>query len=294
MVALNANPLFSATNSLAVKAAIDRQVDRAVEERFRKIDGPAARGGSQQDTYKRLTDLGIGGSSFEDAAKSAARIDELGKFINQAKSEIDRKAADEKLKQSKRRIGELEQEARQAAARGDSRKLISIAREASGLTRSLADEAKKLVEGGSSDPAERAAAVARGEPDPAAPTAQEPGYTAGGVPISYARAYLQEVRGVAGRARTLLTQAEANKNDRAFANEDEKRAYERSLKESRDDLAAADDTLGRLNGELEALDPGGASDSAAGSALNVTYTSTYTETLTIAVQTTESFVSITA
>lgn len=297
MISLNASPLFSATNSLAMKSAIDRHVDKAVEERFKKTDAQQYQGRSQQDIYKRLMEIGVTGGGFEEAARSAARVEELGKYMDQARSEIDRKAANEKLTQSKRRMGELEQEARQAAARGDARKLAQIAREASGMTRKLADEAKGLVEGRNVDPAERAAAIARGEPDPARPVEPQPGMTAGGVPVSYARAYVQEVRDFAGRARTLLTQAEANKGNTLWMSEEEKQKFEETLKASRDDLAAAGETLERLNGTLETIDPGGAADAAsttAGTVMDMTYTSTYTETLTIAVQTTESFVSITA
>lgn len=297
MFSLNAGSLFGATNSMAMKTAIDRHVDKAVEQRFTKVDRPDYQGQTQQDVYKRLMDIGIGGGSFEQAAKSAARVEELSKYMDKARSEIDRKAAGEKLNQSKRRMSELEQEARQAAARGDARKLASIAREASGMTRNLADEAKNLVEGRSVDPAERAAAIARGEPDPAKPVEPQPGMTAAGIPVSYARAYVQEVRDFAGRARTLLTQAEANKGNTLWMSEEEKQAFEESLKASRDDLAAAGETLERLNGTLEALDPGGAAAAGgvdAGSVMEMTYTSTYTETLTIAIQTTESFVSITA
>lgn len=297
MISLNASPLFSATNSLAMKSAIDRHVDKAVEERFKKTDAQQYQGRSQQDIYKRLMEIGVTGGGFEEAAKSAARVEELGKYMDQARSEIDRKAANEKLTQSKRRMGELEQEARQAAARGDARKLAQIAREASGMTRKLAEEAKGLVEGRNVDPAERAAAIARGEPDPAKPVEPQPGMTAGGVPVSYARAYVQEVRDFAGRARTLLTQAEANKGNTLWMSEEEKQKFEETLKASRDDLAAAGETLERLNGTLETIDPGGAADAAstsAGTVMDVTYTSTYTETLTIAIQTTESFVSITA
>lgn len=297
MISLNAGSLFNATNAQAMKTAIDRHVDKAVDERFKKVDRPEYQGKTQQDIYKRLMDIGIGGGGFEEAAKSAARVEELGKYMDKARSEIDRKAASEKLNQSKRRMGELEQEARQAAARGDARKLANIAREASGMTRDLAEEAKGLVEGRSVDPAERAAAIARGEPDPAKPVEPQPGMTAGGVPVSYARAYVQEVRDFAGRARTLLTQAEANKGNTLWMSEEEKQEFEETLKASRDDLAAAGETLERLNGTLEALDPGGAADAggvSAGSVMEMTYTSTYTETLTIAVQTTESFVSITA
>lgn len=297
MISLNASPLFSATNSLAMKSAIDRHVDKAVEERFKKTESPQYQGRSQQDIYKRLMEIGVTGGGFEDAAKSAARVEELGKYLDQARSEIDRKAANEKLTQSKRRMGELEQEARQAAARGDARKLAQIAREATGMTRKLAEEAKSLVEGRNVDPAERAAAIARGEPDPAKPVEPQPGMTAGGVPVSYARAYVQEVRDFAGRARTLLTQAEANKGNTLWMSEEEKQKFEESLKASRDDLAAAGETLERLNGTLETIDPGGAADAgstSAGTVMDMTYTSTYTETLTIAIQTTESFVSITA
>jgi hypothetical protein len=297
MISLNASPLFSATNSLAMKSAIDRHVDKAVEERFKKTESPQYQGRSQQDIYKRLMEIGVIGGGFEDAAKSAARVEELGKYLDQARSEIDRKAANEKLTQSKRRMGELEQEARQAAARGDARKLAQIAREATGMTRKLAEEAKSLVEGRNVDPAERAAAIARGEPDPAKPVEPQPGMTAGGVPVSYARAYVQEVRDFAGRARTLLTQAEANKGNTLWMSEEEKQKFEESLKASRDDLAAAGETLERLNGTLETIDPGGAADAgstSAGTVMDMTYTSTYTETLTIAIQTTESFVSITA
>ncbi|WP_444739365.1 hypothetical protein [Niveispirillum sp.] len=297
MISLNASPLFSATNSMAMKTAIDRHVDKAVEERFKKTSDPQYQGRSQQDIYKRLMEIGVTGGGFEEAAKSAARVEELGKYMDQARSEIDRKAANEKLTQSKRRMGELEQEARQAAARGDARKLAQIAREATGMTRKLAEEAKSLVEGRNVDPAERAAAIARGEPDPAKPVEPQPGMTAGGVPVSYARAYVQEVRDFAGRARTLLTQAEANKGNTLWMSEEEKQKFEESLKASRDDLAAAGETLERLNGTLETIDPGGAADAAstsAGTMMDVTYTSTYTETLTIAIQTTESFVSITA
>lgn len=297
MISLNASPLFSATNSMAMKTAIDRHVDKAVEERFKKTNDPQYQGRSQQDIYKRLMEIGLTGGGFEEAAKSAARVEELGKYMDQARSEIDRKAANEKLTQSKRRMGELEQEARQAAARGDARKLAQIAREATGMTRKLAEEAKGLVEGRNVDPAERAAAIARGEPDPAKPVEPQPGMTAGGVPVSYARAYVQEVRDFAGRARTLLTQAEANKGNTLWMSEEEKQKFEESLKASRDDLAAAGETLERLNGTLETIDPGGAADAAstsAGTMMDVTYTSTYTETLTIAIQTTESFVSITA
>lgn len=297
MISLNASPLFSATNSLAMKSAIDRHVDKAVEERFKKTDAQQYQGRSQQDIYKRLMEIGVTGGGFEEAAKSAARVEELGKYMDQARSEIDRKAANEKLTQSKRRMGELEQEARQAAARGDARKLAQIAREATGMTRKLADEAKGLVEGRNVDPAERAAAIARGEPDPAKPVEPQPGMTAGGVPVSYARAYVQEVRDFAGRARTLLTQAEANKGNTLWMSEEEKQKFEETLKASRDDLAAAGETLERLNGTLETIDPGGAADTAsttAGTVMDMTYTSTYTETLTIAVQTTESLVSITA
>ncbi|MGQ3046768.1 hypothetical protein [Niveispirillum sp.] len=280
-----------------MKTAIDRHVDKAVEERFKKTSDPQYQGRSQQDIYKRLMEIGVTGGGFEEAAKSAARVEELGKYMDQARSEIDRKAANEKLTQSKRRMGELEQEARQAAARGDARKLAQIAREATGMTRKLAEEAKSLVEGRNVDPAERAAAIARGEPDPAKPVEPQPGMTAGGVPVSYARAYVQEVRDFAGRARTLLTQAEANKGNTLWMSEEEKQKFEESLKASRDDLAAAGETLERLNGTLETIDPGGAADAAstsAGTMMDVTYTSTYTETLTIAIQTTESFVSITA
>lgn len=297
MISLNASPLFSATNSMAMKTAIDRHVDKAVEERFKKTNDPQYQGRSQQDIYKRLMEIGLTGGGFEEAVKSAARVEELGKYMDQARSEIDRKAANEKLTQSKRRMGELEQEARQAAARGDARKLAQIAREATGMTRKLAEEAKGLVEGRNVDPAERAAAIARGEPDPAKPVEPQPGMTAGGVPVSYARAYVQEVRDFAGRARTLLTQAEANKGNTLWMSEEEKQKFEESLKASRDDLAAAGETLERLNGTLETIDPGGAADTAstsAGTMMDVTYTSTYTETLTIAIQTTESFVSITA
>ncbi|MGQ3104031.1 MAG: hypothetical protein ACT6Q8_07975 [Niveispirillum sp.] len=282
---------------MAMKTAIDRHVDKAVEERFKKTSDPQYQGRSQQDIYKRLMEIGVTGGGFEEAAKSAARVEELGKYMDQARSEIDRKAANEKLTQSKRRMGELEQEARQAAARGDARKLAQIAREATGMTRKLAEEAKSLVEGRNVDPAERAAAIARGEPDPAKPVEPQPGMTAGGVPVSYARAYVQEVRDFAGRARTLLTQAEANKGNTLWMSEEEKQKFEESLKASRDDLAAAGETLERLNGTLETIDPGGAADAAstsAGTMMDVTYTSTYTETLTIAIQTTESFVSITA
>jgi hypothetical protein len=165
------------------------------------------------------------------------------------------------------------------------------------MTRKLAEEAKALVEGRDVDPAERAAAIARGEPDPAKPVEPQPGMTAGGVPVSYARAFVQEVRDIAGRARTLLTQAEANKGNTLWMSEEEKQKFEETLKASRDDLAAAGETLERLNGTLETIDPGGAADAAsttAGTVMDVTYTSTYTETLTIAIQTTESFVSITA
>ncbi len=297
MISLNASPLFSATNSMAMKTAIDRHVDKAVEERFKKTSDPQYQGRSQQDIYKRLMEIGVTGGGFEEAAKSAARVEELGKYMDQARSEIDRKAANEKLTQSKRRMGELEQEARQAAARGDARKLAQIAREATGMTRKLAEEAKSLVEGRNVDPAERAAAIARGEPDPAKPVEPQPGMTAGGVPVSYARAYVQEVRDFAGRARTLLTQAEANKGNTLWMSEEEKQKFEESLKASRDDLAAAGETLERLNGTLETIDPGGAADAAStstGTVMDMTYTSTYTETLTIAIQTTESFVSITA
>ncbi|KPF82795.1 hypothetical protein IP70_20370 [alpha proteobacterium AAP38] len=280
-----------------MKTAIDRHVDKAVEERFKKTSDPQYQGRSQQDIYKRLMEIGVTGGGFEEAAKSAARVEELGKYMDQARSEIDRKAANEKLTQSKRRMGELEQEARQAAARGDARKLAQIAREATGMTRKLAEEAKSLVEGRNVDPAERAAAIARGEPDPAKPVEPQPGMTAGGVPVSYARAYVQEVRDFAGRARTLLTQAEANKGNTLWMSEEEKQKFEESLKASRDDLAAAGETLERLNGTLETIDPGGAADAAStstGTVMDMTYTSTYTETLTIAIQTTESFVSITA
>lgn len=297
MISLNAGSLFGATNKMAMKTAIDRHVEKAVEERFKKVEGPEYQGTTQKDMFKRLMDIGITGGAFEEAAKSAARTEELSKYMDQARSEIDRKAATEKLNQGKRRMGELEQEARQAAARGDARKLARIAREASGMTRDLADEAKNLVEGRSVDPAERAAAIARGEPDPAKPIDPQPGMTAGGVPVSYARAFVQEVRDIAGRARTLLTQAEANKGNTLWMSEEEKKEFEETLKASRDDLAAAGETLERLNGTLEALDPGGASQAGgvdAGSVAEVTYTSTYTETLTIAVQVSESFVSITA
>ncbi|MFV3073301.1 hypothetical protein [Niveispirillum fermenti] len=280
-----------------MKTAIDRHVDKAVEERFKASKDTPTTGRSQEDIYKRLMDLGLGGS-FNDAAKSLARVEELGKFLDQARSEIDRKAANEKLTQSKRRMGELEQEARQAAAKGDVRKLANVAREASGMTRKLSDEAKALVEGRDVDPAERAAAIARGEPDPAKPVEAQPGMTPGGVPVSYARAYVQEVRDIAGRARTLLTQAEASKDNTLWMSEEEQRELEESLKASRDDLAAAGETLERLNGALEAMDPGGASSDAAGmaagSVMEMTYTSTYTETLTIAVQVSEANISITA
>lgn len=294
MLSLNANSLFGATNAQSMKAAIDRHVDKAVEERFKKIDTGVPTGRSQEDIFKRLMELGIGGGGFQDAMKSVARVEELGKYLNMARSEIDRKAATEKLNQSKRRMGELEQEARQAAARGDVRKLAKIAREASGMTRNLADEAKGLVEGKSKDAAERAAAIARGEPDPAIPVAPQAGMTAGGVPISYARAFVQEVRDIAGRARTLLTQAEANRGNSIWMSDDEKKELEELLKASRDDLAASGEVLERLNGTLEGLDPGGADASNTGDVLEVTYTYTRTETITIAMAVTESFVSVTA
>lgn len=302
MISLNANPLFSATNARAMKTAIDRHVDQAVEERFQKTDAAPTTGRSRDDIYQRLMEIGLTGGGFEEAMKSAARVEELGKYLNQARSDIDKKAATEKLNQSKRRMGELEQEARQAAARGDVRKLAKIAREASGMTRALAEEAKGLVEGRSADPAERAAAIARGEPDPATPVEPQAGMTAGGVPVSYARAFVQEVRDISGRARTLLTQAEANKGNALWMNDEERQKLEESLKASRDDLAASNEILERLNGTLEVLDPGGASDDGAGlganlgagMALDVTYTYTRTETLTIAVQMSESFISVTA
>lgn len=297
MISLNAGSLFGATNKMAMKTAIDRHVEKAVEERFKKVESPEYQGTTQKDMFKRLMDIGIVGGGFEEAAKSAARVEELGKYMDMARSEIDRKAADEKLSQSKRRMGELEQEARQAAAKGDARKLAHIAREASGMTRDMAEEAKALVEGRKADPAERAAAIARGEPDPGKPVEPQPGMTAGGVPVSYARAFVQEVRDIAGRARTLLTQAEANKGNTLWMSEEEKKEYEETLKASRDDLAAAGETLERLNGTLEGIDPGGASQAGgagAGAVLDVTYTYTRTETLTIAMQTSESFISITA
>lgn len=294
MLSLNANSLFGATNAQSMKAAIDRHVDKAVEERFKKIDTGVPTGRSQEDIFKRLMELGIGGGGFQDAMKSVARVEELGKYLNMARSEIDRKAATEKLNQSRRRMGELEQEARQAAARGDVRKLAKIAREASGMTRNLADEAKGLVEGKAKNAAERAAAIARGEPDPAIPVAPQAGMTAGGVPIAYAKAFVQEVRDIAGRARTLLTQAEANRGNSIWMSDDEKKELEELLKASRDDLAASGEVLERLNGTLEGLDPGGDNATNAGDVLEVTYTYTRTETITIAMAVSESFVSVTA
>lgn len=299
MISLNANALFGATNAQALKKSIDRHVDQAVEERFKQTS-KAGQGRSREEVYQRLMDAGIASNGFSDAIKAAARADELSKYMNQARSEMDRRAAAEKLDQSKRRMGELESEAREAAAKGNVSKLARIAREASSMTRSLADEAKGLVNGRDVSPAERAAAIAAGKPDPATPVEPQPGMTAGGVPVAYARSYVQEVRDVAGRARTLLTQAEANKDNGLWMSEEEKKELEEMLKQSREDLAAASDTLESLNGTLEAQDPGGAaavgSDGAAAgvNAAQVTYTYTQTETITIAMVSSETSLSVTA
>lgn len=299
MISLNANSLFGATNAQSLKKAIDRHVDQAVEERFKQTS-KAGQGRSREEIYERLMSAGISSNGFSDAIKSAARADELSKYMNQARSEMDRRAAAEKLDQSKRRMGELESEAREAAAKGNVSKLARIAREASSMTRSLADEAKGLVNGKDVSPAERAAAIAAGKPDPATPIEPQPGMTAGGVPVSFARAYVQEVRDVAGRARTLLTQAEANKDSGLWMTEEEKKELEELLKQSRDDLAAASDTLESLNGTLEAQDPGGVATDitdgggATATAAQVTYTYTQTETITIAMVSTEASVSVTA
>lgn len=294
MISLNANPLFNATNAKALKAQIDDHVDKAVATHFTQT-GTQQGGKSREDVFNRLMSMGFTGDEFDGALKEAVGADALSNYMNQARAEIEKKAAKEKLEQSRRRIGELEQEARQAAAKGDGRKLARLAREAAGITKGLAEEAKGLVEGRTKDPAERAAAIAAGEPDPATPITPQPGMTAGGVPISFARAFVQEVRDISGRARSLLSQAEAQRGHqrgRALT-EEERQEREEELRAARDDLASADNMVERLAGTLEAMDPGGASLDAM-DAMDVVQTYVRTETTTLIVAYTESFVSITA
>lgn len=301
MISLNANPLFSATNANALKAQIDRHVDQAVEERFKKNDAAGVLGGkSNDDIYNRLMDLGLSGGAFDGAAKSAASADALSDYMTKARTEMNKKAAAEKLQQSRRRVQELEQEARQAAAKGDGAKLARIAREAAGITKGLAAEAKGLVEGRDAGPAERMAAIASGEGDPNATVAAQPGMTQGGVSTNFARAYIQEVREVAGQARTMLTQAEvlrASQKGRPLT-EDERKEREEELRAARDDLSASEDILTRLEGSLgEASGEGGSTTDGGGgsmAAAEVTQTYIRTETITIAVAFTEASVSVTA
>lgn len=293
MISLNANPLFSATNARALKAQIDDHVEKAVDTRFRQTTASQA-GRSSGGLFDRLKDIGFAGDEFDGALKQAAGAEALSSYMNLAKAEIEKKAAKEKLDQSRRRIGELEQEARQAAAKGDGAKLTRLAREAAGITKGLAEEAKGLVEGRQQDPAERAAAIAAGLPDPATPAPVQAGMTAGGVPVSFARAFVQEVRDISGRARSLLTQAEAQRGHQQGRplTEEERQQREEELKAARDDLAASDLMVERLAGQLEAADPGGnAADGM--DAVDVSQTYIRTETLTIALTVTEANVSVT-
>ncbi|SNS42216.1 MULTISPECIES: hypothetical protein [unclassified Azospirillum] len=308
MISLNASSLFSATNAKALKSQIERHIDQAVGERDRNrqdelvTDKGSIKGGKSNDAiYKRLMSLGLSGDAFDGAAKNAAGADALSDYMDKARTVMNQKAAAEKLQQSRRRISELEQEARQAAAKGDGAKLARIAREAAGITKGLAAEAKGIVEGQDASPAERAAAIAAGEGDPNIRVAAQPGMTAGGVTTGFARSYVQEVRDVAGRARTMLTQAETQRAEQRGRplTEEERKEREEELRAARDDLAASDQILTRLQGAL-----GDANADAAGSAeaageggadaLVVTQTYVRTETITIAVAFSETSVSVTA
>lgn len=301
MISLNASPLFSVTNAKALKAQIDNHVDQAVEEQFKKNGAAGVQGGkSNDDIYNRLMDLGLSGDAFDGAVKSAASADALSDYMNKARTEMNKKAAAEKLQQSRRRINELEQEARQAAAKGDGAKLARIARDAASITKGLSEEAKGLVEGRDAGPAERMAAIASGEGDPNAKVAAQSGMTQGGVSTSFARSYIQEVREVAGQARTMLTQAEAQRASQKGRplTEEERKEREEELRAAREDLASSEDILTRLEGSLGdagqegdvvALDGGGSIG-----AVEVTQTYVRTETITIAVAFTEASVSVTA
>jgi len=301
MISLNASPLFSATNAKALKAQIDSHVDQAVGEQFKKNGAASIQGGkSNGEIYSRLMDLGLSGDAFDGAVKSAASADALSDYMSKARAEMNKKAAAEKLQQSRRRVSELEQEARQAAAKGDGAKLARIAREAAGITKGLAAEAKGLVEGRDAGPAERMAAIAAGEGDPNATVAAQPGMTQGGVSTSFARAYIQEVREVAGQARTMLTQAEAQRTTQRGRplTEDERKEREEELRAARDDLSASEDILTRLEGALGDAGGEGAPVTLDGGgtmvAAEVTQTYVRTETITIAVAFTEASVSLTA
>lgn len=294
MISLNANPLFTATNVQALKARIDDHVDRAVDTRFRQT-GTSQAGRAPDTLSDRLKDMGFAGDDFDGAMKQAAGIEALSNYMNMARAEIEKKAAKEKLEQSRRRMDELEQEARQAAAKGDGAKLTRLAREAAGITKGLAEEAKGLVEGRQHDPAERAAAIAAGLPDPATPASVQPGMTAGGVPVGFARAFVQEVRDISGRARSLLTQAETQRGQQRGRplTEEERQQREEELKAARDDLTSADALVERLAGGLEAADPDGDAAGAMG-AVEISQTYIRTETITIALMVSEGGISITA
>ncbi|WP_029014808.1 hypothetical protein [Niveispirillum irakense] len=294
MISLNANPLFSATNAQALKAQIDQHVEKAVDARFQQTATSRAAGGGT-GLFDRLKDIGFAGDDFDGALKQAAGIEALSNYMNLARAEIEKKAAKEKLEQSRRRMDELEQEARQAASKGDGAKLARLAKEAAGITKGLAEEAKGLVEGRQHDPADRAAAIAAGLPDPAIPAPIQSGMTAGGVPVGFARAFVQEVRDISGRARSLLTQAETQRTQQRGRplTEEERQEREEELKAARDDLSAADALVERLAGGLEATDPDGRAAGTIGAA-DVSQSYMRTETVTMALMVTETGISLSA
>jgi len=290
MFSLSGASLFAATSRAAWKAAIDKHTrPQHPPALYQQMDSRMG-GRSLADLGSRLAALGFGDDRFDQALKAFDQAGRMGDFMDLARTEIDRKAATEKLTQAQKRMKELEAEARRAAAAGDTRKLTRIAAEASGMVRAMAQEAKRVIEGeGEGDPALALADAATGAA-PAVPA--PPGGLRTGLSVSFARAFITEVRDLAGRARSILSQADLL-HDRSAGgmDEEERRQQRETLRRSREDLAESDQLLTRLSGLVDqvatATDAG-----TAGAALDVTASYVRVETVTLMVAVSDQAVSL--
>ena len=266
----------------------------------------------------RLKELGVDDDRVMEAAKMYEGGGRLSSTIRTQQVEIVKKAAVEKMRAYQSRMKEIESHARQAAASGDVKKAAGLAREAAKMARGLTGTAKELGEetsgkAGAADMADTAAsdpstlspeqmqarlqaqAQGQGAPGQGLPA----GYTAQGAPVpaaaqgseagsAFLKAFVEETRGFVGRARKLVEEAERLRR----LNDPDDRRSRKELQAAREDITAAEAAL-RSMGPVAEGAVGASASLQGGGEVEITYTSVSVETVTIAIEVTESFVDIT-
>lgn len=213
--------LFGNLTAQSIGAALGNYVDKSVgtflAARAGKT-GSTQSGAVPRTLVDKFAEYGFGNDTFNAAAKSYLSAEAIGKFFAEAKVELAKKAAVEKLTQAQKRIEELEARARAALARGDVRVLAKLAREAALIGKEIAVLARELVQGNRPDPTAVANAQANAltltaAGAPGAASAQAAAETLAADPgprvdQAFARAFVAAARDLLNRTKSLFSQAE--------------------------------------------------------------------------------------